>query len=325
MTTKPTQTIFLQQISENEVMNSGCVVPMKEQFESFKSGTNPAISQSRHSEISQSFDRGAKGFLTESERGARELACNETGAVPAPAVVELVSKQRLLQSKVKSLTILNFINLIVLTALAIALGIVVSQGDKETQNVITESVHTKVEADPARGMSAVLVDMEGNVVSTVAEGHSVSATSFVDPNSGNKTVCVPMNDLVKMVLNTENGIKNTMSIKDQSGDVISIVNLEGDAEIGDEEVSLASGKYTFILNSSACTSKARRRRRLYNRKLFNEHLQSMRMYGNRRLQPGGGPDEPTDDDGGEDDDDGDNKFRGGSGVVRIMTVEQFLV
>jgi len=31
------------------------------------------------------------------------------------------------------------------------------------------------------------------------------------------------------------------------------------------------------------------------------------------------------DDGGEDDDDGDNKFRGGSGVVRIMTVEQFLV
>lgn len=74
MTTKPTQTIFLQQISENEVMNSGCVVPMKEQFESFKSGTNPAISQSRLSVISQSFDRGAKGMCMRAVRISQSIA-----------------------------------------------------------------------------------------------------------------------------------------------------------------------------------------------------------------------------------------------------------
>mmetsp|Transcript_9212 Transcript_9212/g.19658 ORF Transcript_9212/g.19658 Transcript_9212/m.19658 type:complete len:87 (-) Transcript_9212:27-287(-) len=63
MTPKPTHSI-LSQISENEVIYSGrsAVATMEKQFDSSKSGTNPPKNQKRLSEISQFYDRCAKGM-----------------------------------------------------------------------------------------------------------------------------------------------------------------------------------------------------------------------------------------------------------------------
>mmetsp|Transcript_784 Transcript_784/g.1498 ORF Transcript_784/g.1498 Transcript_784/m.1498 type:complete len:237 (-) Transcript_784:4138-4848(-) len=178
-------------------------------------------------------------------------------------------------------SIINIINLLALIALAITLGLVVRRGDKDTQDVIAASIQTKVGATPGRGSDAILTDKDGNVVSTVAEGRTISAITVTDPNdNANKTACVSLSDLAQMVLNNENGIKNTMSIKDESGGITSILNMDGDIEVDDDQVVFGSGKYQFVFDSPECNPDEVAgdggRRRLFGRKYFNERIESLR-------------------------------------------------
>mmetsp|Transcript_32397 Transcript_32397/g.62385 ORF Transcript_32397/g.62385 Transcript_32397/m.62385 type:complete len:287 (+) Transcript_32397:105-965(+) len=235
----------------------------------------------RLSAVSKTFDRGGKGFLSESEKKARELANDDTGEISPSAAIDLVKKQRGMEKKVKYLTIINIINLLALIALAITLGLVVRRGDKDTQDVIAASIQTKVGATPGRGSDAILTDKDGNVVSTVAEGRTISAITVTDPNdNANKTACVSLSDLAQMVLNNENGIKNTMSIKDESGGITSILNMDGDIEVDDDQVVFGSGKYQFVFDSPECNPDEVAgdggRRRLFGRKYFNERIESLR-------------------------------------------------
>ncbi|KAL7449904.1 hypothetical protein ACHAXS_000218 [Conticribra weissflogii] len=132
--------------------------------------------------------------------------------------------------------------------LAIALGV----GNKNTQDTINDSVHTQVLSDPERGLNAILADLNGNTVSTLSEGFSSSAFVVNNSLSGNKTVCMPVLELAQMLLNNQNGIKNTVSIKDEEGYVLSMLNMEGDTFLKEDYITMASGKFKFSFIGHRC-------------------------------------------------------------------------
>lgn len=208
-----------------------------------------SFENNRHlSVISKLFDRQGKGFLDKTEQQARYLAESETGQVPPATVIDLLEKQLGLAKKVKVLTILNVFTLMAIVGLAIALGV----GNKNTQDTINDSVHTQTMSDPDRGLNAVLTDLNGNPVSTVSKGFTATAFSVNDTVSGSMTACISALDIAQMLLNNENGIKNTVSIEDGEGYVVSLLNMEGDVAIMNDYITFASGKFKFSFDSPEC-------------------------------------------------------------------------
>ncbi len=219
--------------------------------ESLPTRADDSCEKNRHlSIVSKLFDRHGKGFLDKTEQKARNLAESETGQVPPSTVINLLEKQLGLAKKVKVLAILNIFTLMAIIGLAIALGV----GNKNTQDAINDSIHMQTLSDPDRGLKAVLTDLDGNPVSTVSKGFSATATAFEvnDTVSGTMTACISAMDLAQMLLNNENGIKNTVSIKDGEGYVVSLLNMEGDVVIMNDYITMASGKFKFSFDSPEC-------------------------------------------------------------------------
>lgn len=90
---------------------------------------------------SASFDMGGKGYLTKEESAARALA-DETGNVPASAVVMLMNRLKDTDKKVVKLKFVSFSTLILLIGVGAALAVIVIMAGQNTMGVIEENAVT---------------------------------------------------------------------------------------------------------------------------------------------------------------------------------------
>jgi len=90
---------------------------------------------------SASFDIGGKGYLTKEESAARALA-DETGNVPASAVVMLMNRLKDTDKKVVKLKFVSFSTLILLIGVGAALAVIVIMAGQNTMGVIEENAVT---------------------------------------------------------------------------------------------------------------------------------------------------------------------------------------
>jgi len=90
---------------------------------------------------SASFDIDGKGYLTKEESAARALA-DETGNVPASAVVMLMNRLKDTDKKVVKLKFVSFSTLILLIGVGAALAVIVIMAGQNTMGVIEENVVT---------------------------------------------------------------------------------------------------------------------------------------------------------------------------------------
>lgn len=90
---------------------------------------------------SASFDMEGKGYLTKEESAARALA-DETGNVPASAVVMLMNRLKDTDKKVVKLKFVSFSTLILLIGVGAALAVIVIMAGQNTMGVIEDNVVT---------------------------------------------------------------------------------------------------------------------------------------------------------------------------------------
>ena len=90
---------------------------------------------------SASFDIDGKGYLTKEESAARALA-DETGNVPASAVVMLMNRLKDTDKKVVKLKFVSFSTLILLIGVGAALAVIVVMAGQNTMGVIEENAVT---------------------------------------------------------------------------------------------------------------------------------------------------------------------------------------
>lgn len=90
---------------------------------------------------SASFDMDGKGYLTKEESAARALA-DETGNVPASAVVMLMNRLKDTDKKVVKLKFVSFSTLILLIGVGAALAVIVIMAGQNTMGVIEENAVT---------------------------------------------------------------------------------------------------------------------------------------------------------------------------------------
>ena len=90
---------------------------------------------------SASFDIDGKGYLTKEESAARALA-DETGNVPASAVVMLMNRLKDTDKKVVKLKFVSFSTLILLIGVGAALAVIVIMAGQNTMGVIEENAVT---------------------------------------------------------------------------------------------------------------------------------------------------------------------------------------
>ncbi|KAL7464873.1 hypothetical protein ACHAXS_005205 [Conticribra weissflogii] len=156
----------------------------------------------------------------------------------------------------QSLKTMSIINLLAVIGTAVAFGIIMHKNIQATQNAIDElkNIHI-VQMDNSSGLDAILTDANGKAIVTVAEGHTVSAVTIKDETSGGTASCISMDDLAEMVVNSEKGIRNIVSFKDEEGHASAVFFMDGDTLVSDEYVTLASGKYRFEFDSPKCQSK----------------------------------------------------------------------
>lgn len=90
---------------------------------------------------SASFDMEGKGYLTKEESAARALA-DETGNVPASAVVMLMNRLKDTDKKVVKLKFVSFSTLILLIGVGAALAVIVIMAGQNTMGVIEDNAIT---------------------------------------------------------------------------------------------------------------------------------------------------------------------------------------
>lgn len=90
---------------------------------------------------SASFDMDGKGYLNKEESAARALA-DESGNVPASAVVMLMNRLKATDKKVMKLKFISFSTLLLLIGVGVALTVIVTLTGKDTMGVIEENAVT---------------------------------------------------------------------------------------------------------------------------------------------------------------------------------------
>ena len=96
------------------------------------------IARRRLTARSASFDINGKGYLTKEESAARALA-DESGNVPASAVVMLMNRLKDTDKKVVKLKFVSFSTLILLIGVGAALTAIVTLAGRNTMGVIEEN------------------------------------------------------------------------------------------------------------------------------------------------------------------------------------------
>lgn len=90
---------------------------------------------------SASFDMDGKGYLNKEESAARALA-DESGNVPASAVVMLMNRLKATDKKVVKLKFISFSTLLLLIGVGVALTVIVTLSSTNTMGVIEENAVT---------------------------------------------------------------------------------------------------------------------------------------------------------------------------------------
>ncbi len=191
------------------------------------------------------------------------------------------------------LTVMNVINFLALIAIAASFAVIMTKNTNTTQDAIAafQRSGNAFRVDPKND---VLTNANGDSVVTVTEGQTVSAVIIKDENSGDKVSCISMDDVAQMVVNSEKGIRNIVSVHDEDGNVNSVLAMDGNTVVTDDYVTFALGQWMVSFDSPACQGTDvdevnvdveidDRDRHLVGRGLLNSHVASIKSGESRQL------------------------------------------
>lgn len=196
-----------------------------------------------------------QGYLTKSERDARNLADGE-GHISPSAAMDITSKLNKTEKKMHQQNILIVLLVIGLIAMGVALGVsmnnTVNNGNTEVKAAISDSVSTSVGYDTSSHPH--LKDKQTGLDMTVrAGGDSFVANEMYAADSGRKLFCISLADVALM---EDDMLKQTLASMTLQGNGTDkqIIPLAGKFKDEGNALTFANGEVRVILDSLACES-----------------------------------------------------------------------